>query len=95
VTWRHDKGVTKPLYGHIQGDEKRRRRVRMGTPDDFSLWEEEVEGGTESANTTGMIVTSLVMMAGAGALIALGVTMLGIAALAVLALILILWRAGM
>ncbi|HEY7487591.1 MAG TPA: hypothetical protein VH912_24260 [Streptosporangiaceae bacterium] len=67
----------------------------MGATDDFSLWEEEVADGSESTNTRGMIVTSLLLLAGAGAMIALGVTMLGFAALAILALIIILWRAGM
>jgi hypothetical protein len=67
----------------------------MGTSDDFAMWEAEVEPPTESGNGKGMIVVSLMLMAGSGALIALGVTFLGIAALAVLALIVILWRAGM
>ena len=67
----------------------------MGAADDFAKWEEEVADVTESANDKGMIVIALILMAGSGILIALGVTMLGIAALVVLALIVILWRAGM
>ena len=67
----------------------------MGAADDFARWEEEVADVTESANDKGMIVTALILMAGSGILIALGVTLLGIAALVVLALIVILWRAGM
>jgi hypothetical protein len=67
----------------------------MGTSDDFAMWEAEVEAPAESGNGPGMIVVSLILVAGSGALIALGVTLLGIAALVVLAVILILWRAGM
>jgi hypothetical protein len=67
----------------------------MGTSDDFAMWEAEVEPPAESSNAPGMIVVSLILMAGSGALIALGVTLLGIAALAILAVILILWRVGM
>jgi hypothetical protein len=67
----------------------------MGTSDDFIMWEAEVAAPTESGNGKGMIVVSLLLIAGSGALIALGVTFLGIAALGVLALIVILWRAGM
>jgi hypothetical protein len=67
----------------------------MGTSDDFAMWEAEVEPPTESGNGKGMLLVSLLLMTGAGALIALGVTFLGIAALVVLALIVILWRAGM
>jgi hypothetical protein len=67
----------------------------MGTSDDFAMWEAEVDPPAESTNGAGMIVVSLILMAGSGALIALGVTLLGIAALVILAGILILWRAGM
>lgn len=67
----------------------------MGTSDDFAMWENEVDPPAESDNGPGMIAVSLLLMAGSGALIALGVTLLGIAALVVLAIILILWRAGM
>ena len=67
----------------------------MGTSDDFTMWEAEVEAPAESGNGKGMIVVSLILIAGSSALIALGVTFLGIAALAVLALIVVLWRAGM
>jgi hypothetical protein len=67
----------------------------MGAADDFARWEEEVADITESASDKGMIVTALILVVGSGLLIALGVTMLGIAALVVLAIILILWRAGM
>lgn len=67
----------------------------MGATDDFSLWEQEVADDAESSNTKGMIVVSMLMMAGAGALIALGVTMVAIVALGVLALIVVLWRTGM
>ncbi|HZB32008.1 MAG TPA: hypothetical protein VE465_17760 [Streptosporangiaceae bacterium] len=67
----------------------------MGISDDFAMWEAEVDPPAESSNTPGMIVVSLILMAGSGALIALGVTLLGISALVILAGILILWRSGM
>jgi hypothetical protein len=67
----------------------------MGTSDDFAMWEAEVDPPAESGNGPGMIVVSLILMAGSSALIALGVTLLGVAALIVAAGILILWRAGM
>ncbi|HEX6473019.1 MAG TPA: hypothetical protein VF069_28270 [Streptosporangiaceae bacterium] len=67
----------------------------MGTSDDFAMWEDEIEPPVESGNGKGILAVSLVLMAGSGALIALGVTFLGIAALVVLALILVLWLAGM
>jgi hypothetical protein len=59
------------------------------------MWEAEVDPPAESGNGPGIIVVSLILVAGSGALIALGVTLLGIAALVILAGILILWRAGM
>lgn len=67
----------------------------MSASDDFARWEEEVAEATESGNGKGILITSLILMAGSGMLIVLGVTVLGFAALAVLALIVILWRAGM
>jgi hypothetical protein len=67
----------------------------MGTSDDFAMWEAEVDPPAESGNGPGIIVVSLILVAGSGALIALGVTLLGIAALVILTGILILWRAGM
>lgn len=67
----------------------------MGTSDDFAMWEAEVEPPAESSNGPGMIVVSLILVAGSGALIALGVTLLGVAALVILAVVLILWRIGM
>jgi hypothetical protein len=67
----------------------------MGASDDFAEWEEELAGSTKPANDRGMIIIALILMAGSGLLIALDVIALGIAALVVLALILILWRAGM
>jgi hypothetical protein len=67
----------------------------MGTSDDFAMWEAEVEPPAESGNGPGMIVVSLILLSGSGALIALGVTSLGVAALVVLAAIVILWRVGM
>lgn len=69
--------------------------ARMGTSDDFAMWEAEVAPPAESGNGKGILIVSLILIAGCGALIALGVTYLGIAALVVLALIIILWRSGM
>jgi hypothetical protein len=67
----------------------------MGTSDDFAMWEAEIEPAVEPGNGKGILVVSLILVAGAVALIALGVPFLGIAALSVLTLILVLWLAGM
>jgi len=67
----------------------------MSASDDFAKWEEEVAEATESGNGKGVLITSLILLAGSGMLIALGVSAPAFAALAVFAVIVILWRAGM
>ena len=67
----------------------------MGTSDDFAMWEAEIDPPAESGNGKGMIIVGLLLIAGSSALIALGAAFLGIAALAVLAFIVIMWRSGM
>ena len=67
----------------------------MSVTDDFAMWEEELADITEPTIDKSMAVTAPVLLAGSGLLIALGVTVLGIATLVILALIVVLWRAGM